>query len=389
MVTNAGGGFSRWRGLAVTRWREDATRDHWGIFCYLRDAASGRLLVDGLPADAARAAVLRGDLLGRQGGVPPAGRRDRDAHRDRGLARGRRRGAAAHADQPGDRDARARGDQLRRDRPGAAGGRRGPPGLQQPVRRDRVRRRSTRRCSPRAARARPRRSSSGSSTCSRSHGRAGAVEYETDRARFLGRGRTPRAPAAVTGAAALEHDGRGARPDRQPAPARAARAGRERAPDFYHGGRRDARGGARAGRQVPRRRAPSRARWSSPGRTARSSCATSTSRPTRPHLFQRLAAARSTPTPSCARRATCSRATPSGSRASGPTASPATCPIVLVRVAETSEAEIVRQLLLAHEYWRLKGLPIDLVILNEHPSSYVQALQSTPQPVRDEPAPRR
>ena len=41
MVTNAGGGYSRWKDLAVTRWREDGTRDHWGTFCYVRDAANG------------------------------------------------------------------------------------------------------------------------------------------------------------------------------------------------------------------------------------------------------------------------------------------------------------------------------------------------------------
>jgi cyclic beta-1,2-glucan synthetase len=41
MVTNAGGGYSRWKDFAVTRWREDATRDNWGAFCYLRDVASG------------------------------------------------------------------------------------------------------------------------------------------------------------------------------------------------------------------------------------------------------------------------------------------------------------------------------------------------------------
>jgi cellobiose phosphorylase len=40
MVTNAGGGSSRWRDLALTRWREDGTADNWGTFCYLRDAAS-------------------------------------------------------------------------------------------------------------------------------------------------------------------------------------------------------------------------------------------------------------------------------------------------------------------------------------------------------------
>ena len=41
MVTNAGGGSSRWKDLAVTRWREDSTCDSWGTFCYLRDVESG------------------------------------------------------------------------------------------------------------------------------------------------------------------------------------------------------------------------------------------------------------------------------------------------------------------------------------------------------------
>ena len=37
MVTNAGGGYSRWKGIDVTRWREDITCDNWGTFCYIRD----------------------------------------------------------------------------------------------------------------------------------------------------------------------------------------------------------------------------------------------------------------------------------------------------------------------------------------------------------------
>ena len=41
MVTNAGGGSSRWKDLSVTRWREDSTCDNWGSFCYLRDVTSG------------------------------------------------------------------------------------------------------------------------------------------------------------------------------------------------------------------------------------------------------------------------------------------------------------------------------------------------------------
>ena len=42
MATHAGGGYSRWRDLAVTRWREDATSDGWGTFIYLRDRDTGR-----------------------------------------------------------------------------------------------------------------------------------------------------------------------------------------------------------------------------------------------------------------------------------------------------------------------------------------------------------
>ena len=42
MATHAGGGYSRWRDLAVTRWREDATADCWGTFIYLRDRDTGR-----------------------------------------------------------------------------------------------------------------------------------------------------------------------------------------------------------------------------------------------------------------------------------------------------------------------------------------------------------
>ncbi|KVW97102.1 NdvB [Thiobacillus denitrificans] len=42
MATHAGGSYSRWRDLAVTRWREDATADGWGTFIYLRDRDNGK-----------------------------------------------------------------------------------------------------------------------------------------------------------------------------------------------------------------------------------------------------------------------------------------------------------------------------------------------------------
>jgi cyclic beta-1,2-glucan synthetase len=50
-------------------------------------------------------------------------------------------------------------------------------------------------------------------------------------------------------------------------------------------------------------------------------------------------------------------------------------PIVLVRIDDENDLEIVRQLLRAHEYWRLKRLAVDLVILNDRPPSYASDLQ--------------
>jgi len=41
MITNSGGGYSRWKDMDVTRWHEDSTCDDRGAFCYLRDVTSG------------------------------------------------------------------------------------------------------------------------------------------------------------------------------------------------------------------------------------------------------------------------------------------------------------------------------------------------------------
>jgi cellobiose phosphorylase len=43
MMTNAGGGYSRWKEMAVTRWREDSTCDNSGLFCYIRDLDTNEL----------------------------------------------------------------------------------------------------------------------------------------------------------------------------------------------------------------------------------------------------------------------------------------------------------------------------------------------------------
>ena len=49
-------------------------------------------------------------------------------------------------------------------------------------------------------------------------------------------------------------------------------------------------------------------------------------------------------------------------------------PIVLLRIDDQEKIELVRQLVQAHAYWRIKGLMVDLVIWNEDPSGYRQNL---------------
>jgi len=51
-------------------------------------------------------------------------------------------------------------------------------------------------------------------------------------------------------------------------------------------------------------------------------------------------------------------------------------PIILLRIANIEDIRIVHELLQAMEYWRTRRLEVDLVILNERSSSYLQDLQS-------------
>jgi cyclic beta-1,2-glucan synthetase len=60
MISQSGGGYSRYEELAVTRWRADGTRDQTGQFCYLKDLETGAVWSAahqpvGTPADSSRA----------------------------------------------------------------------------------------------------------------------------------------------------------------------------------------------------------------------------------------------------------------------------------------------------------------------------------------------
>ncbi len=51
-------------------------------------------------------------------------------------------------------------------------------------------------------------------------------------------------------------------------------------------------------------------------------------------------------------------------------------PILLVRVVDEDDLPLVRQVLQAQEYWRMKGLSADVVIVNEHPVSYLNEMHA-------------
>lgn len=51
-------------------------------------------------------------------------------------------------------------------------------------------------------------------------------------------------------------------------------------------------------------------------------------------------------------------------------------PIVLVRIVDDSQLDLVGRLLEAHEYWRLKQLAVDLVIINDRSASYAEGMQA-------------
>ena len=50
-------------------------------------------------------------------------------------------------------------------------------------------------------------------------------------------------------------------------------------------------------------------------------------------------------------------------------------PIVLLQISNAASIELVRQMVQAHAWWRLKGLAVDLVIWNEERDVYRQRLQ--------------
>ncbi len=376
MLTAAGAGYSRWRDIAVTRWREDATRDDWGSFVFLRDADTGLVWSASVQPMPERAA-LNGEVIfdedhaefSRHDGtlatsmeVLVSGEDDGEVRRVSLVNSGRRAReieltsyaeivlATAEADLAHPAFAKLFVQTEFLPEFGALV--------------------ATRR--PRSAEEKP----IWAAHFAVVEGEASApIQYESDRARFLGRSRSIASAAAMSEGARLS-DTAGTVLDpvfsvRQRvriAPGRSARVAfwtlvaPSRAELLHLIDKHHDRNAFNRAKTLAWTQAQVQLRHI--GVKAEEAAD-----------FQRLAA------PILyADRAF--RASPETIARGGgpqsalwPLAISGDLPIVLLRIDEIEDLPQVRQLLRAHEYWRMKRLAVDLVIVNERAASYVQDLQ--------------
>ena len=375
LLSSAGGGYSRYRDMAVTRWREDGTRDPWGSFCYLRDVESG---------DFWSAAF--------QPTCVPVKHYEAIFSDAKAEYRGRRRGYDMHLEiaisaeddielrrlHVSNRTSRSRtieittyaevvlapaiSDELH------------PAFSNLFVQTEIVREKQALLCTRRP----------------RSHDEVppwmfhlmavhdadiDAISYETDRARFLGRGNTARAPQALTAAERLS-DSEGSVLD----PVIAIRSRITLAPeqdaviDMVTGvGALRADCAALIDKYRDRHLADRvfDLAWTQSEVVRRQINASQADA----HLFERLAGPIVYAHPFL-------RAVPSvllqnrrGQSGLWGHAISGDLPIVLLQIGDAANFELVRQLVQAHAYWRLKGLEVDLLIWNEEQGGYRQELQ--------------
>ena len=375
MLTASGAGYSRWRDLAVTRWREDATRDDHGSFVFMRDVQTGQTWSPGRVDEQAggpQQTVVFGEdhaeFTRRDGPLTTvfevlvSGEQDGEVRRVSFTNSGRRTRiieVTSYAEvvlSPPQADAAH------------------PAFSKMFVQTEHV----------------PQFGALIATRRLRSHSEEAVwaahfavvegdtvadPQFETDRARFIGRGRTIRTAAALDGAAALSNS-----------------VGTVLDPIFA----------LRRRVSVPPGKSVKVAFWTMAARTreelldmvdvhhdrsafdrARTLAWTQAQVQLR-HLgiepdeaaeFQRFAAPilytdrRFRPSSDVIARGAGSQSGLWSSSISGD------LPIVVLRIDDTADMNQVRQLLRAHEYWRMKRLAVDLVIINERASSYTQDLQ--------------
>jgi cyclic beta-1,2-glucan synthetase len=377
MITAAGSGYSRWRDLAVTRWHEDLTCDSWGSYVFLRDLGSGKVWSagyqpsgvepdgyevefaegraeivrrDGTLATTLRVAVsAEDDAEVRHVSISNLGSRTRDieltSYAEVVLAP-----RAADAAHPAFSKLFVQTEFV------ADGG---------------------------VLLATRRRRSPGDTEVWAAHlavvqgETLRDLQYETDRARFLGRGREIRTAISMLDGQALSNTVGtvldsifSLRCRVRVAPGATARVAfwtliapsRGEALDLADK-HRDA---------TAFDRAVTLAWTQAQVQLHYLGCA-----PDEAYLFQRLAGHVIYANPALRPSSTRLKRSEGGPPALWPHGISGDLPIVLVRIDEAADLEVVRQVLRAHHYWHMKQLAVDLVILNERPASYTQDLHGS------------
>jgi cellobiose phosphorylase len=375
VISSAGGGYSRWGDLAVTRWREDATRDCWGTFLYLRDAGTGEFW------SAAYQPVRRGTK-----------RYEAIFTQARAEFRQQQDGIETHLDisvSPED-DVELRRIKLTNHSsvervieltsyaevvlaiPAADAAH--PAFSNLFVQTELAQPASAILCTRRAG-------SPEEKPPWLLHlmvtqgGKPGAISCETDRSRFIGRGGSPAAPAALREVAPLSNT-TGPVLDPIVALRRAiALAPNETAIVDMITGVAESRASALAlVEKYQNFRMVDRAfdlAWPHNQVTLRHLDATEREA----QLYGRLASALIYADPARRASPTVLRNNRRGQSGLWSYGISGDAPLVLLRISAPEKIEIVRQLIHAHSYWRMKGLTVELIILNEDVSVYRQSLQ--------------
>ncbi|MGH8077286.1 MAG: glucoamylase family protein, partial [Lysobacter sp.] len=375
MVSSAGGGYSRAQEMAVTRWREDGTRDHWGNFCYLRDVDSGEFWSTthqpcGIVVDSYEAIFsdAKAEFRGRKRGIethteiavsPEDDIELRRLHLDNRSRETRTIEITTYAEVV---LAPAISDELH------------PAFSNLFVQTELVLAKQAIVCTRRA----------------RSHDEVppwmfhllavhdadiGAISYETDRARFVGRGNTLQRPYAMTDSVALS-DTDGSVLD----PIVAIRCritlapGQDATVDMVTGV-----GSAREAcvgliDKYRDRRLADRVfelAWTHSQVVRRQINASQADA----QLYERLAGMVLYSHPGLRAEPMIQLQNRRGQSGLWGQSISGDHPVVLLQIADAENIELVRQLVQAHAYWRLKGLAVDLVIWNEDQAGYRQQLQ--------------
>ena len=377
MLTTAGSGYSRCGGLGVTRWREDVTRDNWGSYVFLRDVHSGAVWSAGYQPTGAEPDTYRvtfsedrAEFHRRDGTITTVLEVLVSPEDDAEI---RRVSITNLGAQPRELEVTSYAELvLAPPAADAAHPAFSNLSVQTESLADLGALLATRR--PRAA---------GEPTVWAAHtvaveGQAGGgAQYETDRGRFLGRGRTIRTPMSVIDGRPLSNT-----------------AGSVLDPIFSLRRRIRLAAGESVRLIFSTLVAPSRDaavaladKYRDPATFDRTVTLAWTQAQVQchhlgidaeeAHLFQNLASRILYSDPALRPSADVLSRTSAGPSALWAQQISGDLPIVLVRIDEPEDRSIVRQLLRAHEYWRVKGLAVDLVIVNEKAHSYTQELQAS------------